>query len=342
MRAAVLDQYGEGAPAVRDFPDPVPAPGEVLVRLRAAALNRVDLYMRGGGQGITHRLPLVMGVDGAGEVVSAPSGSSFSPGDRVLLYPAAFCGRCPECQRGEQPFCEHVRIAGEHRHGTFAELIAMPAACWLPIPAGLSFEEAAALPIAYLTAWRMLFGWDRPLGPGQTVLVVGAGGGVASACVQLAHLAGAQVLATSSTPEKLAHAAVLGAVVTIDYRTEDVPKRVLAETGGAGVDLVVDNVGAATWGQSLRVVRRGGRVVTCGATTGGDPSAELQRVFIRQIQIQGSTMGSLKEFRRLLAVIAAGRLRPAIESAFALEEVRAALDILATGAQRGKLVLRIG
>ena len=173
MRAAVLHRYGEEAPNVRDFPDPVPTPGEALVRLRAAALNRVDLYMRGGGQGITHALPLVMGVDGAGEVISAPPGSGLSPGERVLLYPAAFCGRCPECLRGEQPFCERVRIAGEHRHGTFAELIAMPAACWLPIPAGLSFEEAAALPIAYLTAWRMLFGWNRPLGPGQTVLVVG-------------------------------------------------------------------------------------------------------------------------------------------------------------------------
>src|SRR5215218_7053213 len=321
MRAAVLDHYGEGAPSVRDFPDPVPAPGEALVRLRAAALNRVDLYMRGGGQGITHTLPLVLSLDGAGEVVSAPPGSGLALGDRVLLYPTAFCGRCPECQRGEQPFCERVRIAGEHRHGTFAELIAMPGACWLPIPAGLDFEEATALPVAHLTAWRMLFGWDRPLGPGQTVLVVGAGGGVASACVQLARLAGARVLATSSTPEKLAHAAALGAEVAIDYRTEDVPRRVLAETGGAGADLVVDNVGAATWGQSLRSVRRGGRVVTCGATTGGDPPAELQRLFIRQIQIQGSTMGSLEEFRRLLAAAAAGRLRPAIERGFPLEEV---------------------
>jgi NADPH:quinone reductase-like Zn-dependent oxidoreductase len=188
----------------------------------------------------------------------------------------------------------------------------------------------------------MLFGWDRPLRPGQTALVVGAGGGVASACVQLAHLAGARVLATSSTPEKLAHAAALGAEVAIDYRTEDVPKRVLAETGGAGVDLVVDNVGAATWAQSLRCVRRGGRVVTCGATTGGDPPAELQRVFIRQIQIQGSTMGSLEEFRRLLAAVAAGRLRPAVERSFALEEVPAALDHLASGGQRGKLAIRVG
>ena len=168
----MLDHHGEGAPSVREFP----APGEALVRLRAAALNREDLYMRGGGQGITHRLPLVLGLDAVGEVVSAPPGSSLAPGDRVLLYPAAFCGSCPECEGGEPPFCERVRIAGEHRHGTFAELIAMPA--------------------AYLTAWRMLFGWDRPLRPGQTVLVVGAGGGVASACVQLAHLAGARGLAS--------------------------------------------------------------------------------------------------------------------------------------------------
>ena len=231
-------------------------------------------------------------------MVSAPPGSGLSSGERVLLYPAA---------------------------------------CSLPIPVGLRFEEAAALPIAYLTAWRMLFGWNRPLGPGQTVLVVGAGGGVASACVQLAHLAGARVLATSSGPEKLAHATALGATVTIDYRTEDVPKSVLEATGGVGADLVVDSVGAATWGQPLRAVRRGGRVVTCGATTGGDPPAELQRVFIRQIHIQGSTFGSVEEFRRLLAVVATGRLRPTIERGFSLEEVPAALDYLASG---GQLLLR--
>ena len=146
MRAAVLDCYGEGAPSVRDFPDPIPAPGKALMRLRAAALNRVDLYMRGGGQGTTHRLPLVLGLDRAREVVSAPPDSGLAPGDRVLLYPAAFCGRCPECRRGEQPFCERVRIAGEHRHGTFSELVAMPAACWLPIPTGLGFEEAGRCP----------------------------------------------------------------------------------------------------------------------------------------------------------------------------------------------------
>src|SRR3712207_2808268 len=186
MRAAVLDHYGEGAPGVREFPDPVPAPGEALVRLRAAALNRVDLYMRAGGEGITHTLPLVLGLDGAGEVVSAPAESGLAPGERVLLYPAAFCGRCPECQRGEQPFCERVRIAGEHRHGTFAELVAMPAACWLPIPAGLGFEEAAAMPVPYLTAWCMLFGCVRPLGPGQTAPVVGAVGGAGSCCVPVA------------------------------------------------------------------------------------------------------------------------------------------------------------
>ena len=340
MRAAVLERYGTDGLLVREIADPAPGNGDALIRIRAAALNQVDLYMREGGKGISHQLPMILGVEGVGEVVTAPEGSGLTPGQRVALYPATFCGRCRDCLRGEQPFCERVRYLGEHRDGTFAELVALPAACCVPIANALDDVTAAVLPVAYLTAWRMLFGKGEPIGPGDTALVVGAGGGVASAAIQLARLAGARVLATTSAAKR-AHAEALGAELVIDHDAEDVPKRVLEATAGAGADVVIDNVGAATWSRSLRSVRRGGRVVTCGATTGGDPSAELQRLFIRQIAVYGSTLGSLEEFRRVIAAATSGALHPAIDREVDLTEAPRALAYLSTGQQRGKIVVRV-
>ena len=340
MLAAVLEQYGTNAPLVREAPDPTPGPNDALIRIRNAALNHVDLYMRNGGKGISHQLPMILGVDGMGEVVAAPEGTSLAPGQRVALYPATFCGSCPDCLRGEQPFCERVRYLGEHRDGTFAELVALPAACCVPIPNSLNDVTTAVLPVAYLTAWRMLFGKGKPVGPGDTALIVGAGGGVASAAIQLARLAGARVLATTKAAKR-AHAEALGADLVIDHDAEDVPKRVMNATSGAGADVVIDNVGAATWSRSLRSVRRGGRVVTCGATSGSEPPAELQRLFIRQIGVYGSTLGSLEEFRRLIAVAASRALCPPIDRQVTLAEVPHALAYLSTGQQRGKIVVRV-
>jgi NADPH:quinone reductase-like Zn-dependent oxidoreductase len=306
------------------------------MRVRAAALNRVDLYVRDSGVGITHTLPLVMGVEGAGEIVEAAPGSGLKPGMKAILYSEGFCGKCRYCLAGDQPLCETLRIPGEHRHGTFAEYVAMPSHCFMPLPEGTDLGEAGVLMSAYLTAWRMLFG-KRQLRPGENVLVVGIGGGVAVACLQLAQIAGARVFVTSSSDDKLERAKALGAAGGVNYRTERVSKRILEMTGGAGVDMVIDSVGEASWGESLRSLRRGGRLVTCGATTGSNPPSDLQRLFIRQLEIYGSTGGSLSEFRELLQVYNSGLLRPVIESTFALDDIDTAFGRLSRGEQFGKI-----
>ena len=342
MRCAHLISHGHAdAVVVGDRPDPIPQPGEVVVRISAAALNRVDLYMRDSGKGITHTLPLIMGVDGVGEIVEAPaSASSLSPGDRVAVYPALYCGSCPYCLRGDPILCRDMRILGEHRDGAFAEFVAVPSHNLFAVPDHLSDAEAAALITGHLTAWRMVR-TQGAVGPGQTVLIHGVGGGVALAALQLSMMAGARVIATTTGSEKLEKARSLGAAAVIDYRADNVVEAVLDLTAGAGVDVVIDNVGEATWGQSLRCLARGGRLVICGATTGAFPPADLQRVFIRQLRIQGSTLGNPGEFAALLAAVAQHRLRPMIHARYPLEAAREALGVLETGQQVGKIVLDI-
>lgn len=341
MKAAVLETRGADGLRVRDFPMPQRRPGEALMRVRAAGLNRVDLYMRDNGAGITHTLPQILGVEGAGEIVEADPDSGLKPGMKAVLYSAGFCGHCSYCLAGEQPLCENMRIAGEHTHGTFAEYIALPARYFVPLPDATDLIEASTLMSAYLTAWRMLFG-KRQLRPGETVLVVGIGSGVAVACLQLAQIAGAHVIVTSSSDEKISRALDLGAIHGINYRTEQVSRRVLALTGGKGVDMVIDSVGEASWGESLRSLRRGGRLVTCGATTGGNPPADIQRLFIRQLEIYGSTGGSFGEFNELIKLYASGKLRPVIDQCFALEEIDGAFGRLQRGEQFGKVVVTLG
>ncbi len=340
MKAVVLDHRGEQGVRLRDFPDPVPASGESVMRVVAAGLNRVDLYVRDSGAGITQTLPLVMGVEGAGEIVAAEPGSGLRAGMKVVLYSEAYCNNCRYCLAGDQPLCETVRISGEHRHGTFAEYIAMPSRCFFPLPDDANLQEAGVLMTAYLTAWRMLFG-KKPLRPGESLLVVGIGGGVAVACLQLARLVGARVFVTSSSDDKLKRAAALGAEGGVNYRVDRVSRRILEMTGGVGVDMVVDSVGEASGGESLRSLRRGGRLITCGATTGGNPPSDIQRLFIRQLEIYGSTGGSVAEFSELLQVYNRGLLRPVIDSAFPLHDIHAAFDRLAKGEQFGKISLLI-
>ncbi|KFI26828.1 alcohol dehydrogenase catalytic domain-containing protein [Paenirhodobacter enshiensis] len=284
MRAITLTTRGAAGVALREIPRPAELPGHVRVRMLTASVNRVDLYMRDSGAGITHRLPQVMGVDGAGEVISAPADSGLAPGTRVVLYPAVFCGLCRACLSGEQALCHHVRILGEHRDGTFAEEISVPVRAVLPVPPEADPVQAAVLGVAYLTAWRMVFGPGAAAGPGRTVL---------------------------------------------------------AMTGGEGADLVVDSVGERSWPASLRAAARGGHVVTCGATTGGHPSAEIQRLFVRQLSVRGSTLGSVEEFRRLLRCWLDGRLLPRIDSCFSLAEVPRAFDRLDDPARLGKIAIRI-
>ncbi|MEZ2295006.1 zinc-binding dehydrogenase [Variovorax sp. RCC_210] len=342
MKAAILQERGRNGLRVRDVPMPVRRPGEVLLRVHAAALNRVDLYMRDNGAGITHRLPQTLGVEAAGVVVEADADSGLEiglhPGKKAVVYANAFCGKCRYCLAGDQPLCLHAHIMGEHRDGGFAEYVAMPARCVLPLPDHVDLVEAGALLAAYLTAWRMLFG-KRALRPGETVLIAGVGGGVAVACLQLALHAGARVLVTSSSDDKLARAQAMGASGGVNYRREKVAKRVLEMTSGEGVDMVIDSSGAASWDDSLRSLRRGGRLVTCGATTGSNPPADLQRIFIRQLEVYGSTGGSVAECHQLLALFASGAIRPVIDRRFVLDDIGAAFDQLEHGNQFGKVVV---
>lgn len=341
MQAAVLESRGRDGLKLRDFPEPVPAPDEAVLKVHAVGLNRVDLYMRDNGVGITHTLPLVQGVEAAGTVAHAPEGSGLRVGQKAVLYSNAFCGHCRYCRAGDQPLCLHTDIMGEHRHGTLAEYIAMPTKCFFPLPDDADLVAAGALMVGHLTAWRMLFG-KRALKAGETVLIVGIGGGVAVACLQLALRAGARVLVTSSSDEKLAKAAELGAHDGVNYRTENVSKRVMTMTGGEGVDMVIDSVGQASWSDSLKSLRRGGRLVTCGATTGGNPGADLQRIFIRQLEIYGSTGGSMEEMRQLVAMFAQGGLTPVVDRSFPLSQVHAAFDRLDAGEQFGKVMVTMG
>jgi NADPH:quinone reductase-like Zn-dependent oxidoreductase len=338
MKAAVLETRGRDGLFLRDIAAPARRTGEVLLRVHAAGLNRVDLYMRDNGVGITHKLPMTLGVEAAGVVVETDPGSALKPGQRAVVYSNAFCGACRYCLAGDQPLCLRAHIMGEHRDGGFAEYVVMPERCVLPLPEHADLAAAGALLAAYITAWRMLFG-KRALRPDETLLVAGVGGGVAVACLQLARHAGARVLVTSSSDAKLERAASLGASGGINYRREKVAKRVMELTGGEGVDMVIDSSGAASWDDSLRSLRRGGRLVTCGATTGSNPPADLQRIFIRQLEVYGSTGGSIEECRQLIALFAAGAIKPVIDQRFSLAELPAAFDRLEHGEQFGKLVV---
>ncbi|MBL4758486.1 MAG: zinc-binding dehydrogenase [Rhizobiales bacterium] len=340
MKAAILESRGKDGLRIGDFADPKPAPGEAVMKVRAGGINRIDLYMRDSGKGITHELPIVLGVDGAGEIVEVPEGSHLKVGDPVILYPMAFCGRCAACNRGDQINCIKFDICGETRHGTFAEYIAMPDKCFLPKPDSISWEAAATLPVAYLTAWRMMFG-KAPLRSAETILIMGVAGGVSSACLQMATMIGAEAIVTSSTDEKLAWAKGLGAAHGINYRNEKVAKRVMEITQGRGVDMVIDNVGDASWGDSLRSLRSGGRLVTCGATTGAHPSADIQRMFARQLTVYGSTLGGVEEFRALIDVVARGKIEPIIDKVFKLDDIASGFDRMDRGEHQGNLVVDI-
>lgn len=342
MKAVYLTGHGGNeVVSIGERPRPVRRPGEVLVRMQAASINRVDLYMRDSGAGITHALPQIMGVDGAGVIEEADEACSLAPGSPVVLHPGITCGRCEFCLRGDDVLCSSMKLLGEHRDGTFAELVVVPARNVLARPRGLDAAEAAALGVAHLTAWRMLFTQAR-VRPGETVLVFGIGGGVSMAALQLAKMAGARVIVTSRERAKLDAALALGADQGIHSATEDVAKAALACTDGRGVDVVIDNVGAAVWSAALKSLVRGGRLVICGATSGDQPGADLRRLFIRQLSVYGSTLGNLSEHRDLLRACGTHGLRPYIDARYALDQAHEALTHLDSQRQIGKLVLTMG
>jgi NADPH:quinone reductase-like Zn-dependent oxidoreductase len=327
---------------VRDVPAPtLRAEDDVLVRVRCAALNRIDLWMTGGLPNVKPVFPHVVGSDGAGEVEAVgPAVRGWRPGDRVLINPGISCGHCAACEAGEESLCSRFGILGEHLPGTAAELVAVPAANLGRVPEGMSWSEAAAFPLATLTVWHMLTTRAK-LQAGETVLIWGVGGGVGMAALQIAVLLGARAIVTSGSDDKLKTAARLGATLRVNHRSADVAAEVRSETGGRGADVVVDCVGEATWTNSQRALRRGGRLVVCGATTGPLVSLDLRRLFWHQWSILGSTMGSHREFAEIVRQAHEGRLWPVVDSVVPLAEGAAAYARMQRGEQTGKLVIEV-
>ena len=311
--------HEDGGPEVlryEDAPDPAPADGEVLVALRAASLNHLDLWIRKGLPSVPK--PRILGADGAGIRVDT--------GERVVINPGIEHGAT-------------ITVVGEHMDGTHAELVAVPQENVYPLPERLSFEQAAAFPLVFETAYRMLVTKVR-LGEGEWVLLWGIGGGVSTAALAIAKALGARAIVTSSSDEKLARGRELGADATVNHATGDVAAAV-KEATGEGVDVVVEHVGEATWKTSLQVVRPGGRIAVCGATSGPNPPAQLHRIWWKQLTIYGSTMGTKEDFEGAYELVAFGRAAPVVDEVFPLAEARAAHERLEAGAQLGKIVLRI-
>ncbi len=328
MRAVRIHE--DGGPEVlvlEEAPDPEPGPGEVLVRLRASALNHLDIWIRKGLPSVPK--PRILGADGAGVVEALGDGvTGFDLGERVVLNPGIESGG------------GRIHVIGEHGDGTNAELIALPATNVHPIPEALSFEEAAAFPLVFETAYRMLV-TRAGLREGEWVLAWGIGGGVSTAALAIAKALDAQVLVTSSSDAKLERARELGADATVNHATGDVKAAVQEATEGRGIDVVVENVGEATWATSLQVAAAGGRITVCGATSGPNPPAALHRIWWKQLSILGSTMGTGEDFAGAYELVMSGRARPVVDSVLPLEEIRAAHERLEAGGQLGKIVLTI-
>ena len=317
--------HEDGGPEVlryEDAPDPVPDTGQVLIALRAASLNHLDVWVRKGLPSVPK--PRILGADGAGVVVS---GDGFAAGDRVVINPGLDHGD------------GRITVVGEHTDGTHAELIAVPKSQVYRLPAELEFEAAAAFPLVFETAYRML-ATKAHVQEGEWVLVWGIGGGVASASLAIAKALGARVIVTSSHPEKLERARALGADAAFDHETDDVPAGVKELTGG-GAHVVIDSVGEATWRRSLDSARAGGRVCVCGATTGPNPPANLHRIWWKQLTIYGSTMGSREDFEAVYELVRSGRVTPVVDAVFPLSAAAAAHERLEAGEQLGKIILRI-
>jgi NADPH:quinone reductase-like Zn-dependent oxidoreductase len=316
-------------------------PKEVVVKLKAASLNHIDIWNRLGATGIVVQMPHILGADGAGVVVElGKEVENVKAGDAVCLYPATGCGRCEYCLTGRDFMCIHLRVLGERLEGTYAEYVKLPAENCFPIPAGLSFEEAAAFPLVCLTLWRMLI-TNAQLKPGETLLIIGIGGGVASAALQVAKNIGALVIVTSGSDQKLERAKKLGADHGINHHKQDFVQEVNTLTRNRGVDVVIDCVAGEVWQKSLAALARGGRLVTCGATAGGQPNDDLTAIFSKHLKIYGSTLGSREEFRQLLSFMAVKKIKPTVDRVFPLKEAAAAQRHLEEAKQFGKVVLQI-
>lgn len=323
-----------------DVPEPVMRANEVLVEVKACALNHLDIWVRKGMPGIEIPLPHILGNDVAGIVRDVGELVTWvKAGDEVMVQPGVSCGHCEACLSGKDNFCREYDIIGYRRDGGYAELVAVPGVNIVPKPNQLSWEEAAALPLVTVTAWHMLV-TRAAVQPGETVLVHAAGSGVGSMAIQIAKLRGARVITTASTDEKLAHARELDADETVNYTQDDWPKEVRRLTDRKGVDVVVEHTGAATWPGSIASLKAGGRLVTCGATSGFDARTDLRQVFYRHLNLLGSFMGSKAELLEAMKFVEQGKLRAVVDRVLPLSEARQAHELIANRAQFGKVVLR--
>ncbi|HTP01599.1 MAG TPA: zinc-binding dehydrogenase [Anaerolineales bacterium] len=343
MKSVLFRQHG--GPEVleyADFPTPEPRQGEVLVRLRAAALNRVDITVRRGWPGLKLELPHIPGCDGAGEVAAVGEGTiQFAVGDRVVIDANLGCGECEFCIAGADNMCRNWHLLGETVRGTYAEYVSLPERQLYKLPPEFGYHEAAAAALVYQTAWHSLISKGQ-LRPGEVVLVVGAGGGVNSASIQVARFAGARVIAVASSTQKAELARSLGAEHVIDRSQEqDWSKVVFRLTSKRGVDIVVDNVGS-TFMSSLRALRKGGRLLTVGNTAGPKVEIDNRYLFSRHLSIIGSTMSPLSEFRTVMDLVVGGKLRPVIDRRYPLKDAAAAQQRLEEDQQLGKILLDIG
>jgi NADPH:quinone reductase-like Zn-dependent oxidoreductase len=343
MKAVIFKQHG--GPEVLEYtetPDPAINANEVLVEVKACALNHLDIWARGGLPGVAIPLPHILGNDIAGVVREVGALVSWvNTGDEVMLQPGVSCGHCLECLAGRDNLCRDYDILGYRHDGGYAQLVAAPGINVIPKPKRLSWEEAAALPLVTVTAWHMLV-TRAAVQPGEDVLVHAAGSGVGSIGIQVAKLRGARVIATASTDQKLEKARELGADEVVNYNNEDWPKEVKRLTGKKGVDVVFEHTGAATWPGSIASLRPNGRLVTCGATSGFAAQTDLRQVFYRHLTILGSFMGSKAELLEAMKFVESGKIRAVVDQMLPLAEARRAHELMEDRAQFGKLVLRIG
>ena len=341
MKAAIFQKHG--GPEVleyADVPEPQMRANEVLVAVKACALNHLDIFVRNGLPGIEIPLPHILGSDIAGVVREVGELVTWvKPGDEVMVQPGVSCGHCEACLSGQDNLCREYDMIGYRRNGGYAELVAVPGVNILPKPAQLSWEEAAALPLVTVTAWHMLV-TRANVRPGEDVLVHAAGSGVGSIAIQIAKLRGARVITTASSDDKLAKARELGADETINYTRDDWPKEARRLTNKKGVDVVVEHTGAATWPGSISSLKNNGRLVTCGATSGFDAHTDLRQVFYRHLTLLGSFMGSKGELIEAMKFVREGKIRAVVDRVLPLSEARQAHELIEDRAQFGKVVLK--
>jgi len=338
MKAVRIHQFG--GPEVltyEDVPDPQPRKDQVLIKVRACALNHLDIFVRKGLPGV--KLPHILGSDVAGEVVEQGNYvTGFKSGQRVLLAPMHFCGRCAKCVSGLQNECREFTALGNAVDGGNCELIAVPAANVVPIPDTLDFNQAASVPLVFLTAWHMLVGRAK-VRPGQTVLILGASSGVGIAAIQIARMFNCRVITTAGDETKLEKGRQLGADFGINHYKQKISEEVRKITNKEGVDIVLEHVGVATWNESVRSLKPGGTLVTCGATTGFEAGIDLRFLFSRQLNLLGSYMGTMGELHEVLSHVFAGRLKPVVDRVFPLKDLRAAHEYLENSQMFGKIVV---